>query len=129
VVGLVQPHFMHPYIIRMSRGKHDWLFPQMLANGFDYSGAYSKGYNGTGINIGIIGTGPIDTSANGDVPTLSKLFKARVATVTVAQVRAQPPAAKTTTPGRVLRPESGCLASPPPVTDTCSLPAFPDAPD
>jgi subtilase family serine protease len=130
VVGLVQPHFMHPYIIRMSRGNTIGYSPQMLANGFDYSGAYSKGYNGTGINIGIIGTGPIDTSANGDVPTLSKLFKARVATVTVAQVRAQPASGQNNNTGTgAFDPNPGGLASPPPVTDTCSLPPFPTPPD
>ena len=32
---------------------------QQLAAAFDYSGAYAAGYTGTGINIGIVGTGPI----------------------------------------------------------------------
>jgi len=32
---------------------------QQLAAAFDYSGAYAAGYTGTGINVGIIGTGPI----------------------------------------------------------------------
>ncbi len=36
------------------------LPPQQLAAAFDYTGAYQAGYTGTGINIGIIGTGPID---------------------------------------------------------------------
>jgi kumamolisin len=33
--------------------------PQQIASAFDYAGAYAAGYTGKGINIGIIGTGPI----------------------------------------------------------------------
>ncbi len=130
VVGLVQPHFMHNYLIRMSRGNTIGYSPQMIANGFDYSGAYSLGYNGSGIDIGIIGTGPIDTAANGDVAFYSKLFKAPVATVTVAQVRAQAASAQNNNTGTgAYDPNPGGLASPPPVTDTCNLPPFPTPPD
>ncbi|MEA2687578.1 MAG: kumamolisin, partial [Candidatus Eremiobacteraeota bacterium] len=35
--------------------------PQQIAGAFDYTGAYAAGYTGTGVNIGIIGTGPIDS--------------------------------------------------------------------
>ncbi|MBV9407205.1 MAG: hypothetical protein JO164_00160, partial [Candidatus Eremiobacteraeota bacterium] len=36
--------------------------PQQLAAAFDYTGAYADGFTGTGIQIGIIGTGPISSA-------------------------------------------------------------------
>ena len=36
--------------------------PQQIARAFDYTSAYAAGYTGTGISIGIIGTGPIDAT-------------------------------------------------------------------
>ncbi|MGD1068186.1 MAG: protease pro-enzyme activation domain-containing protein, partial [Vulcanimicrobiaceae bacterium] len=34
--------------------------PQQIASAFDFTGAYSAGYTGAGIKLGIIGTGPFD---------------------------------------------------------------------
>jgi subtilase family serine protease len=34
--------------------------PQQVAAAFDFTGAYRAGYTGKGINLGIIGTGPVD---------------------------------------------------------------------
>ena len=52
--------------------------PQQIANAFDFSGAYAAGFTGAGINIGIIGTGPItdgDTRiSTGDVADFKKLY-------------------------------------------------------
>lgn len=53
--------------------------PQQVANGFDYTGAYAAGYNGSGISIGIIGTGPVaisglDGITLGDVDATEALF-------------------------------------------------------
>ncbi len=45
--------------------------PQMLASVYDLDEAYAKGYTGKGINLGIIGTGPI---ASADFPNFRKLF-------------------------------------------------------
>ncbi|MBD5634752.1 MAG: hypothetical protein IAI49_09765, partial [Candidatus Eremiobacteraeota bacterium] len=33
--------------------------PQQIASAFDYAGAYAAGYTGKGIEVGVIGTGPI----------------------------------------------------------------------
>ena len=130
MVGLVQPHIMHTYIIRMSRGNTIGFSPQMLANGFDYSGAYSKGYNGAGIDIGIVGTGPIDVSAHGDVPTLGLYFKAPVAHVSIDQVRPWPASGQNNGTGTgAFDPNPGGLASPPPVTAPCTNPSFPTPPN
>ena len=41
----------------------DYGYPaQQLAAAFDYNGAYNAGYLGTGITIGVIGTGPISSA-------------------------------------------------------------------
>jgi len=57
----------------------DGYGPQQVATGFDYTGAYSAGYTGSGINIGVIGTGPIavtgvDGITIGDVDATRALF-------------------------------------------------------
>jgi len=53
--------------------------PQQVAAGFDYSSAYNAGYNGSGITVGVIGTGPIAVSGVngitlGDVDAMKSLF-------------------------------------------------------
>ncbi len=52
--------------------------PQQIANAFDFTGAYAAGYTGLGINIGIIGTGPITDGdsrvTTGDVADFKRLF-------------------------------------------------------
>jgi subtilase family serine protease len=97
------------------------LPPQQIAGAFDYTGAYAAGYTGTGVNIGIIGTGPID-------PHDYAAFNSRLATGwydgngtfhstsnTITQVNATGSA----------NVNGGALATPPPVTGPCSgsLPA------
>jgi subtilase family serine protease len=49
--------------------------PQQIAVAFDYAGAYAAGYTGSGITIGIIGTGPISTPAPGHVGDLEAFKK------------------------------------------------------
>jgi pseudomonalisin len=45
--------------VRASNVYGDGYAPQQVAGAFDYNGAYAAGYTGKGINVGIIGTGPI----------------------------------------------------------------------
>ncbi|MDB5026989.1 MAG: hypothetical protein JWO66_678, partial [Candidatus Eremiobacteraeota bacterium] len=92
--------------------------PQQLAAAFDYSGAYAAGYTGTNINIGIIGTGPIDVRDYNGMKTKFGLgwydngggFHAT--TNTTVQVNVQAPAGV----------NGGTPATPPPVTAPCSGP-------
>jgi subtilase family serine protease len=42
-----------------SKGNGTGYSPQQMAAAFDFDGAYAAGYAGTGVTIGIIGTGPI----------------------------------------------------------------------
>jgi subtilase family serine protease len=92
--------------------------PQQLAGAFDYTGAYAAGYTGTGINIGIIGTGPID-------PHDYAAFNSRLKTGwydgagnfhptnnSITQVNATGNA----------NVNGGALATPPPVTGPCNGP-------
>ena len=72
---------VHDYIIRPSSGSFGpGLSPQQVARAFDYSGAYNAGLTGSGIGLGIIGTGPIDPN---DVPYYGAAFHTRVATVSL----------------------------------------------
>jgi kumamolisin len=91
--------------------------PQQIRNAFDYTGAYNAGYTGTGITIGIVGTGPFSTA---DVPAYGAMFATNVAPVSQHNVDDQSVAL----PGIESPPDTGFQA-PPPVTAPCSgvLPA------
>lgn len=94
------------------------LPPQQIAGAFDYTGAYAAGYTGTGINIGIIGTGPIDphdyTTYNNTLKTGwydgSGTFHATANTITQVNV------------GAGAGVNGGTPATPPPVTGPCNGP-------
>ncbi|MBV8637505.1 MAG: S8/S53 family peptidase [Candidatus Eremiobacteraeota bacterium] len=91
--------------------------PQPIRNAFDYTGAYNAGYTGSGITVGIIGTGPISSA---DVPAYGSMFNTSVATVTQHDVTDTGIAA----PGIENPPDTG-FQTPPPTTTQCSgnLPA------
>jgi subtilase family serine protease len=85
---------------------------QQVAAAFDYSGAYAAGFTGTGITIGVIGTGPISTD---DYAAYKQTLGAgwldaggtfHATTNTVTQVNVQPTANR----------NGGTPATPPPVT-------------
>ena len=122
--------------------------PAQVANGFDYTGAYKAGYNGSGITVGIIATGPIDYegatgSGDRDLDAFASATHAAVAHVNQVAVTASgvnlglgasgiptaPPATPNPrgTPAPVAGgfPYSNDFQSPPPVTGNCngSLPA------
>jgi len=92
--------------------------PQPLQAAFDYNGAYASGYTGQNINIGIVGTGPIEAA---DYQNYVAAF-GTMATNTVTQVNVAPG-----TPALVQGPGGGGspAATPPPTTDQCNgaLPA------
>jgi pseudomonalisin len=77
--------------------------PQQIATAFDYNGAYAAGYTGTGVKIGIIGTGPILAA---DFTTYRGLYHL-TGSSTITQV-------DVTGTG---------FATPPPTTDTCTIPS------
>ena len=72
--------------------------PQQIRNAFDYTGAYAAGFDGKGITIGIVGTGPISRA---DVPAYGNMFDTRVGRVTERYV------------------EGTGFVKPPPVTAPC----------
>lgn len=102
--------------------------PQQVGTGFDYSGAWANGITGSGINIGIIGTGPILNAAGGndDTAAYAAFFKAPLATIT--QVNASPQPASTPNGGTgsgAVDPYPAGLAPAPPITQPCQQPTFP----
>lgn len=120
--------------------------PPQVRNAFDYTGAYQAGYNGAGITVGIIGTGPIDSETSGsgdyDLDGLASKTNSNVAHVTQVNVSpagvaaglgasgipTAPPATPnpngTPAPVQGGFPYSSGFQSPPPVTPPCqgSLP-------
>ena len=71
-----------PVSTGFSNARVNGASPQMLAGAYDLNTAYARGYTGKGINLGIVGTGPI---AAGDVPAYKTLFGLKGSS-TVAQV-------------------------------------------
>ncbi len=96
--------------------------PQQFAAAFDYNGAYAAGYTGSGITLGIIGTGPIQTSTGGrtgDAEAYRALFHvAGSSAITVVPTDATDP---------IANGNSG-FATPPPVTAPCTASGVPNAP-
>jgi subtilase family serine protease len=85
--------------------------PLQLAEAFDLNEAYQHGYTGKGINIGIIGTGPISLN---DFPAYRSLFNlAGSSTVSLAPVTVNgdstpPPVTAPCTSGSSTAPVAGC---------------------
>ncbi len=102
--------------------------PAQIRAVFDYTGAYKAGYTGAGINIGIIGTGPMSPA---DVPAYASMFHVQAASVTqvdatdsgVAAGLAQnsPTPNPSATPPYTF-PYSTGLTTPPPATSSCNAP-------
>jgi subtilase family serine protease len=70
--------------VRAGNGLVQGYSPQQIANVFDYTGAIAAGFTGSGITIGIIGTGPItdNGAAQGDVSAFCFMFGRSCAPVT-----------------------------------------------
>ena len=60
--GLVHAQLATTMLARPSDGQLRGYSPQQMQRAFDYSGAISKGFDGTGINVAIVGTGPISSA-------------------------------------------------------------------
>ncbi|MHB8462198.1 MAG: S53 family peptidase [Vulcanimicrobiaceae bacterium] len=123
VEGLANVQLLHSDMVRVTNSFFTGYSPQQIANGLDFTGAYSAGFTGTGITVGIIGTGPIDPN---DATKFSTLYNASMASIT--QVAAQPQAASTTnnnTGTGATDPNPSGLQPAPPVTAPCTsvLPA------
>jgi subtilase family serine protease len=134
--------YMVPGIPHAGAGYAVGYSPSVVRAGFDFSGAYSKGYNGAGITIGIIGTGPIDTGGTSGDVDLDALAAATNTTGNVAHVTERPVTASDVAAGLAVSgiptaaptgspqpangfPYSGDFQTPPPVTQQCdgNLPA------
>jgi subtilase family serine protease len=107
--------------VRASRSFIGGYAPQQIANAFDYTGAYTAGYKGDGITIGIIGTGPITDGDSrigvGDVQDYRKLFNVSGNGTVVQDVDTSNVSPGTGMNGTAY---STGLATPPPVTSPTS---------
>lgn len=96
VGNMVQMKLNHRFIVtppRIGSGVFGGYSPQQVQAAFDYSGAYATSIggthlDGTGIKIGIIGTGPIDVvgSQDADAAALGALYNTHVAPIAIATV-------------------------------------------
>ena len=131
VGNMVRYRADHPYIIippHAAQGYSTGFSPSTVRAAFDYQGAYNAGYTGSGIVLGIIATGPIDTtpSGNGDVDLNALLSdtnttNAAIVTqknVTTAGVANGLSIANCNTPSCTF-PYSGDFQTPPPATKPC----------
>ncbi|HUZ50818.1 MAG TPA: S53 family peptidase [Candidatus Dormibacteraeota bacterium] len=130
VVGMVHAQLNRDYMLRPPNSQLRGYSPQQMQRAFDFSGAYTGGFSGTGVNVAIVGTGPISAQ---DVPYLGRIFNAPVATVTQVDVTdagvttglgigAPSP---TPLPSPVSYPYSSGFQTPPPVTAPCNTSALP----
>ncbi len=128
VAGIVKYRSNHSYIIvppGAGAGLNVGYSPSTVRAAFDYVGAINAGFNGNEVNLGIIGTGPIDTtvSGHGDVDLNAYLGATgtnSAAIVTQVAVSPSPVATALATLGNPAFPYSSDFQSPPPVTAPCS---------
>jgi subtilase family serine protease len=90
--------------------------PQQVATAFDFTGAFAAGYTGKGINIGIVGTGPIMQQ---DFAAFKSSYGWTGAS-TLTQVNVKSSAAANTWTGGPIAYGGSPTATPPPVTPPCS---------
>lgn len=122
VVGMVHAPIRNRYNMGIPSGNFRGYSPQQEQRAFDFTGAAAAGYDGTGVNVAIVGTGPISSA---DVPALGQLFNTKVGTVTQVNVTDQGVSAglagnptPSPTPSASY-PYSSGFQSPPPVTASC----------
>ncbi len=124
VADLVHVNLRRTYLIRASNGQVLGMSPQQLRRAFDFTGAANAGFNGAGINVGVIATGPI---WKGDAPFIGSLYKTSVATVTVVPVVAHTPSPQNNQTGTApFDGDPAGLATPPAVTapDSSCVPGY-----
>jgi subtilase family serine protease len=123
VSRLVHLNLNRTFLIRGGNGNFFGMSGPQLRRAFDFTGAASTGLNGSGITVGIIGTGPILTGSSGDTTMIGRLFNEQVASVTLAPVVGQTPGpANNNTGTSVFDPFPSGLQTPPPLTPLCTPP-------
>ncbi|HUY41848.1 MAG TPA: protease pro-enzyme activation domain-containing protein [Candidatus Dormibacteraeota bacterium] len=118
VMNMVGFHPAHTYIERPAGVAGAGYSAPLLRNAFDYAHLINNGYRGQGINVGIIGTGPISPD---DVPAYALASGTNLyASVVQKNVIAQPANAQNNGTGTgTFDPYPGGLQTPPPVTGPC----------
>jgi subtilase family serine protease len=120
VVGLLSSVKPSSFFIHGNNASFFGYSPQQIATGLDYSGAYSAGFTGAGIHVGIIGTGPIlnASGSNPDTAAFAAAFKANLAPITQIAAVPQPASSANGQTGTIaVDPNPAGLAPPPPVTN------------
>ena len=116
---IVHENTAHTYFLRPGNAAaFNGMHPSQYARGFDFTGAYGKGYNGSGVSLGIIGTAGISSA---DLAQMASLTGAHVAPVTVVPVVTQTAnAANNNTGTGAFGSDPTGFRTPPPVTGPCT---------
>ncbi len=132
IVGYRRKHTFIVYPPHAAAGYATGYSPSTVRAALDYIGAYTT-YDGSGVTLGIIGTGPIDTTSSGHGDVDLNAWLADTNTTLAATVTERPVTADGVTEGLSKSgisgsefPYSGDFQTPPPVTSpNCSgsLPA------
>lgn len=83
VSGLIGAHLNARQFTLPSNATASGNTPQQMARAFDFSGAYANKIDGTGVNVAIVGTGPIMAD---DAKQYGSMFNARMANITEVDV-------------------------------------------
>ncbi|HTA39328.1 MAG TPA: protease pro-enzyme activation domain-containing protein, partial [Candidatus Acidoferrales bacterium] len=98
--------------------------PQQMGRAFDYSGAWSQGFTGRGITIGVIGSEGISLA---DMPYLARIYGVPHARLRIAAAKPQPANEQNGNTGSAASdPYPAGLAPPPPITAPCRQTYWPD---
>lgn len=119
VLGLVHLNLDKTFLIRPGNGNYFGMSVPQLRRAFDFTGAAGKGFDGSGITVGVIGTGPISLS---DVPLLAKVDNVPAPpAINIVAALPQPASALNNNTGTApYDPNPSGLATPPPVTAPCN---------
>ena len=109
---------MRKYFIHSNNSIFYGYSPQQMQTAFASSNAYSAGFTGAGIKVGIIGTGPVINSdgAADDLAALHQYWHAAVAPLVQVNASPQPPSASNGGTGTIAGEITLNLAVAPPIT-------------
>ena len=109
ITTVVSSRKARPMYSRINNAAVSGYTPAQMRAAFDYNGAYAAGFNGSGISVGIIGTGPISPA---DVPEYAKLYNSSAAPVNLIVAQNQPNTIN-------YDPSPSTLSTPQPLTGPC----------
>lgn len=117
VKGLITMNLAKRMIVHPANAELSGNSPEQMARAFDFTGAYQAGFDGTGVNVAIVGTGPI---LAGDAAQFAQMFNlTKMAPITQVDVNANDLTGDPL-PNPGLNEGYDGFSSPPPTTNSAS---------